>query len=111
MDSAIIPQENLQFIDLPEEDCYVLLNCSVPHPCLRNVTWPLHCANADGLVRCNIHIEYGTVQNISPITCTGQGPSVDLENACVFPTFADVHTHIGVALYTVVQAFQLLAGK
>jgi hypothetical protein len=99
MESAIIPQESLQFIRLPDEECYVLLNCSVPQACLRNVPWHSQSsANADALVRCNIHIGCGTIQKITQVSNTGQAACLDLEDACVFPTFVDIHTHIGMCL-------------
>lgn len=95
MASHVIPNEVFDFTNIPESGDYVLLNCSVPIEVLRSGSVPGP-GNDDDLVLCNIHIESGKISKITPSTQMQVYEGVDLEGGCVFPTFMDLHTHIGV---------------
>ena len=91
METCIVPRRVFGFVDLPEEDGYTLCNCSVPSACMQG--FYSDSKDNDDLVRCNIHISDGHIQQITE-TAPAEGQSVDLEGGCVFPVFADLHTHI-----------------
>jgi hypothetical protein len=92
--NAVIPRVLRGFAEVPAEDEYVLLNCSAPSACLHNVDLSTLTIDHDGLVCCDIRVKDGLVVDVcSPRqwACS----TVDLEGGCVWPTFVDLHTHIG----------------
>jgi hypothetical protein len=92
MDTCIVPREVFDFADIPDCNSYVLANCSVPLACMRDAPFE---KDSDDLVRCNIHISGDVIHRITDaLPCLGLDV-VDLEGGCVFPTFVDLHTHIG----------------
>ena len=92
---TIVPQDPLKFVHLPDSDSYVLADCSVPLACTRGAEDREDGVNADDLLHCDIHVQNGRIKAITPPGHVADQPVVRLEGACVFPTFVDLHTHIG----------------
>lgn len=94
--SNLNPHVNYGFALVPDADQYILANCSVPtvllsHPRIHDLV-----TDSDSLARCDIVISDGTITDICvPGKVDLHVPVVDLEGGCVFPTFVDLHTHIG----------------
>lgn len=97
--SNLNPRVSYGFALLPETDQYILANCSVPavllsHPRLQDLP-----TDSDSLARCDIVVSDGKISEVcAPGKVDPQCPVVDLEGGCVFPTFVDLHTHIGTFL-------------
>ncbi|MBL8837326.1 MAG: cytosine deaminase [Alphaproteobacteria bacterium] len=77
------------FLAIPPGDSLRLVDASVPAslidgPCPARI-------DGDGVARVDIEIRAGKVAAIAPAR---QAPGVDLRGAMVFPTFADLHTHL-----------------
>lgn len=94
--SSLTPRVNYGFALIPEADEYILANCSVPTVLLAGPRLQDLAIDHDSLARCDIVISDGRVKDICvPKKKTFQCPVVDVEGGCVFPTFVDLHTHIG----------------
>lgn len=94
---GVIPRVLQGFADVPAEAEYALLNCSVPSGCLHNVDLSTLTVDHDDLVRCDIRVKEGRVVDVA--SCRQWACStIDLEGGCVWPTFVDLHTHIGAPL-------------
>lgn len=95
--AGVIPRVLKGFAEVPADNTYVLLNCSVPSACLHNVDLSTLVVDHDGLVSCDIRVKDGLIVDV----CSSRQwacSSVDLEGGCVWPTFVDLHTHIGTFL-------------
>lgn len=97
--SNLNPQVNYGFALVPEADQYILANCSVPtvllsHPRIQDLP-----TDNDSLARCDIVVANGSITEVyAPGKVDQQCPVVDVEGGCVFPTFVDLHTHIGASM-------------
>lgn len=53
-------------------------------------------ADVDGTVTADVQVYSGRLKSISPTgTLQAAGVAVDIRQSMMFPTFVDVHTHIG----------------
>jgi cytosine/adenosine deaminase-related metal-dependent hydrolase len=93
MESSIVPRRVFGFCEIPDASEYVLCNASVPAVCLPDSTAGFD-RDSDDLVRCNIHVADGRIAKISNACPSTGATAVDLQGGCVFPAFADLHTHI-----------------
>lgn len=92
---SVVSRLPIAFTSLPEEATYVLANCSVPAACLNSLT-EHDSENPDRLVRCDIMVSNGIITEIGSLCERGIAhPTTDLEGGLCFPTFVDLHTHIG----------------
>lgn len=98
----------MAFISLPEARRYKLTSARIPAACcdgLGESAIEAFRTCVDGLLSADIEIEDGCIASISPAAeCsspTSNGaPVLDLQGSTVFPTFADLHTHIGAMTHT-----------
>jgi cytosine/creatinine deaminase len=95
MSTGVVPRFPGGFLSLPEDATYVLVNCSVPGACLNSSTEHDSAENPDKLVRCDILVSNGVIREIGSLSGSDTHPTVDLEGGLCFPTFVDLHTHIG----------------
>lgn len=97
--SSLNPRVSHGFALVPEADEYMLANCSVPtvllsHPRIQDLP-----TDSDSLARCDIVVADGSIKEVyAPGKVDLQCPVVDVEGGCVFPTFVDLHTHIGASM-------------
>lgn len=86
------------FVEVPSTGHYWILNARVPLTCLEG--WQTGVAEQclDSTVRVDLEVRDG---RISAIDAAGKAPhrdstpAVDLRGSMAFPTFVDLHTHIG----------------
>jgi cytosine/creatinine deaminase len=75
---------------LPEGQQFVLSNATIPTVLCDGLT-----GGKDGLAAADIAIENGRIAQIAPVGLMSSGaPVVDLKGGMVWPTFADLHTHL-----------------
>lgn len=93
----------MAFVNVPEARRYRLTSARIPAACcdgLGESAIEAFQASVDGLLSADIEIQDGFITSITPAaessSSTSNGaPVLDLQGAIVFPTFADLHTHIG----------------
>lgn len=93
----------MAFVSLPKARRYTLKCVRIPAACCDGLGQPAIDALktcVDGLIECDIEIQDGCIVSITPAadssSSTSHGaPVLNLQGSIVFPTFADLHTHIG----------------
>jgi len=86
------------FIEVPDAAHYWLLGARVPLTCLEGWQAPTAEACLDSTVRVDLEVRNGRIAAIDPASCVTHRDGtriVDLRGSMVFPTFVDLHTHIG----------------
>ncbi len=79
------------FATVPEVEEYVLRNANVPAVLVDGAPGR---ADLDGLVAADIVVAHGRIERLSPAGTETGLPGPDLGRGMVWPTFADMHTHI-----------------
>jgi cytosine/creatinine deaminase len=94
--SDVIPRSKSGFCVLPDAREFIIANCSVPEACLGRPVSEHLPRDADGLILCDVHVLDGAVKAIGSLSAQyARCPTLDLEGGICFPTFVDLHTHIG----------------
>jgi cytosine/creatinine deaminase len=86
------------FMTLPKVPHYIACNVHVPLHCLRGVDNCESIADLDGLCAIDVEIMNGIVLSLTPAgsSLKADGPRVvDFAGSMCWPTFLDLHTHIG----------------
>jgi hypothetical protein len=86
------------FIEVPDAAHYWLLGARVPLTCLEGWQAPTAEACLDSTVRVDLEVRNGRIAAIDPASRVAHRDGtriVDLRGSMVFPTFVDLHTHIG----------------
>jgi cytosine deaminase len=79
------------FFDAPRTADFVLRNARVPAPLAQGISAP---ATPDGHLEVDIAVSAGRVADIAPAGTTDASRGPDLRGSVVWPTFADLHTHL-----------------
>ena len=100
----------MAFVTLPKESQYTLAGARIPSACcegLGEAAINTFSACVDGLLDADIEVRDGLIFKISPaahVNATGPGngsPVLNLRGSIVLPTFADLHTHIGMEIFEI----------
>jgi cytosine/creatinine deaminase len=91
-----------RFVELPKGDHFVVVNCRAPSSCLEGVVEQDGMC-IDALLPVDVEVHRGRIASItSASTSNGRGVAiregvelVDVGGGIIFPTFVDLHTHIG----------------
>lgn len=88
-------------VDLPHTSHYVLADANVPLVCLEGDVAQQLEGDVDSVARVDIEVEQGRIKAIRPSTSVngktpaGNTATCNLRGSMVWPTFIDLHTHIG----------------
>lgn len=89
-------------VELPQSSHYVLHDCHVPSACLEGIDIIGLQPDVDSLVKVDLEVEHGVLKTIKRSNITNgklphtSGATVcNVRGAMVWPTFVDLHTHIG----------------
>ena len=106
--SQVIPSVLHGFIELPSANEYILTNVNIPCSCVYGVDLDKFAVDHDDLALCDIRICDGKIAAIVPPQLVHPYTFVDLEGSCAWPTFVDLHTHIGMSVNDRMQPLHIL---